>query len=79
MIKTTVARRYAQALFELLDPSTIEATRGTLTNLGQALKESAHLRHVVASPAFGVEEKITVLLKVCFMYVDNCHLIKTRP
>ncbi len=61
MIKTTVARRYAQALFELLDHSTIEATRGTLTDLGQSMKESAHLRHVVASPAFGVEEKIAVL------------------
>ena len=61
MIKTTVARRYAQALFELLDPSTIEAARGALAGLGQALKESAQLRHVVASPAFGVEEKIAVL------------------
>ena len=61
MIKTTVARRYAQALFELLDHSTIEATRGTLTGLGQAMKESAQLRHVLASPAFGVEGKIAVL------------------
>lgn len=61
MIKTTVARRYAQALFELLDHSTIEATRGTLTALGQAMEESAQLRHVVASPAFGVEDKIAVL------------------
>ncbi len=61
MIKTTVARRYAQALFELLDQSTIEATRGTLTGLGRAIKESAQLGHVVASPAFGVEEKIAVL------------------
>ena len=61
MIKTTVARRYAQALFELLDQSTIEATRGMLTGLGQALKESAQLRHVVTSPAFGVEDKIAVL------------------
>ncbi|MBH0201568.1 MAG: ATP synthase F1 subunit delta [Nitrospira sp.] len=61
MIKTTVARRYAQALFELLDHSTIEATRGTLTGLGQAMKKSAELRHVLASPAFGVDEKIAVL------------------
>ena len=61
MIKTTVARRYAQALFELLDQSTIEATRGTLTGLGQAMKESAPLRHVVVSPAFGVDEKVAVL------------------
>jgi F-type H+-transporting ATPase subunit delta len=61
VIKTTVARRYAQALFELLDQSTIEATRGTLTGLGQAMNESAQLRHVVTSPAFGVEDKIAVL------------------
>jgi len=61
VIKTTVARRYAQALFELLDQSAIEATRGTLTGLGQAIKESDQLRHVVASPAFRVEEKIAVL------------------
>ena len=61
MIKTTVARRYAQALFELLDQSTIEAARGTLTGLSLGMKESAQLRHVVASPAFGVEDKIAVL------------------
>jgi F-type H+-transporting ATPase subunit delta len=59
--KTTVARRYALALFQLLDPSHIEAMRGTLNGLAQALKESSPLRHVVASPAFGVEEKIGVL------------------
>ena len=64
MIKTAVARRYAQALFELLDPSTIEATRGTLNGLGQAMKDSASLRHVVASPAFGVLDKIAVLTEL---------------
>ena len=61
MIKTAVARRYAQALFELVDQPSIEATRESLLGLGQAVKESAELRHVVASPAFGVEEKIAVL------------------
>jgi F-type H+-transporting ATPase subunit delta len=61
VIKTAVARRYAQALFELLDPAHIEATRGTLNGLSQALKESVSLRHVVASPAFGAEDKIAVL------------------
>ena len=64
MIKTAVARRYAQALFELLDPSNIEATRSSLTGLGQALKDSSSLRHVVASPAFGVDEKIAVLTEL---------------
>ena len=61
MIKTAVARRYARALFELLDQSNIEAMRRTLSGLGQAMKESSSLRHVVASPAFGAEDKIVVL------------------
>lgn len=61
MIKIAVARRYAKALFELLDQSNIEATRGTLNGLSQAMKDSASLRHVVASPAFAVDEKIAVL------------------
>ncbi|MBA5866513.1 MAG: ATP synthase F1 subunit delta [Nitrospira sp. CR1.3] len=64
VIKTAVARRYAQALFELLDQSTIEATRGTLNGLGQAMKDSASLRHVVVSPAFGIDEKIAVLTEL---------------
>jgi F-type H+-transporting ATPase subunit delta len=61
VIKTAVARRYAKALFELLDSSTIEATRGTLNGLSQAMQDSVALRHVVASPVFGMEEKIAVL------------------
>lgn len=64
MIKTAVARRYAQALFELLDQSTIEATRGTLNGLAQALEESSPMRHVVASPVFTTEEKIAVLTEL---------------
>ena len=64
MIKTAVARRYAQALFELLDQSNIEAMRRTLHGLGQAMEESSALRHVVSSPAFGVEEKIVVLTEL---------------
>ena len=64
VIKTAVARRYAQALFELLDTSTIEPTREALTGLGQAIKDSVALRHVVASPAFGAEVKIAVLAEL---------------
>ena len=64
VIKTAVARRYAQALFELLDQSNIEATRGTLNGLGEAIKDSSSLRHVVASPAFGMEEKVAVLTEL---------------
>ena len=64
MIKTAVARRYAQALFELLTQANIEVTRGTLNGLGQAMKDSASLRHVIASPSFGVDEKIAVLTEL---------------
>lgn len=64
MIKTAVARRYAQAIFELLDQSNIEATRETLDGLGQAMKDSSSLRHVVASPAFSVDDKIAVLAEL---------------
>ena len=64
MIKTAVARRYAQALFELLDASTIEPTREALNGLGQAIKDSVPLRHVVASPAIGAEVKIAVLAEL---------------
>ena len=64
VIKTAVARRYAQALFELLDVSTIEQTRMALTGLGQAIKDSVELRHVVASPSFGAEDKIAVLVEL---------------
>jgi F-type H+-transporting ATPase subunit delta len=64
VIKTAVARRYAQALFELLDASTIESTRAALTGLGEAIKDSVALRHVVASPTFGAEEKIAVLAEL---------------
>jgi F-type H+-transporting ATPase subunit delta len=64
VIKTAVARRYAQALFELLDASNIEPTRAALTGLGQAIKDSVALRHVVASPAYGAEVKIAVLAEL---------------
>jgi F-type H+-transporting ATPase subunit delta len=64
VIKTAVARRYAQALFELLDASTIELTRTALAGLGEAIKDSVALRHVVASPTFGAEEKIAVLAEL---------------
>ena len=61
MIKTAVARRYAQALFDLLDQSSIEPARAALNGLGRAVEESAALHHVIASPAFGAEEKLGVL------------------
>lgn len=62
MKKSSVARRYAKALFELLDSTGISSTRTALTALGHALTSSAELQHALASPAFGLSEKTAVLL-----------------
>jgi F-type H+-transporting ATPase subunit delta len=59
--KTAVGRRYAKALFELLDPATVEAARAAMNGLAEAVSQSPQLRHVMASPAFSEEEKIDVL------------------
>lgn len=61
MKKTSVARRYAKALFELLDQGTVPQARTALTALGTAMADSQPLQHAMASPAFGLEEKIGVL------------------
>ena len=61
MNKSTVARRYANALFHLLDPSEIDSTRQTLFALCRALNESTALKHVCASPVFTMQEKHGVL------------------
>lgn len=63
-MKGSVSRRYARALYELLDPPAVEQARKGLEAVSQAMAESQALRHVVASPAFGVEEKMTVLAEL---------------
>jgi F-type H+-transporting ATPase subunit delta len=62
--KTSVARRYAKALFELLDRSSLEQMRVSLTALGEALQQSTDLQHVMASPAFSLDDKIGVLTEL---------------
>lgn len=61
MIKSSVARRYAKALFDLLDSAGIGSARAGLTGLSEALSTSQDLRHVLASPAFGADAKQAVL------------------
>jgi len=61
MTKNTVARRYAQALFRLLDQGSLESAQTGLQALASALQESTALRHVLASPVFTLEEKSSVL------------------
>lgn len=62
MIKASVARRYAKALFDLLDTRSIEPARAGLAGLGQAFTISPPLKHVMASPAFGLDDKLAVLV-----------------
>lgn len=64
MIKTAVATRYAKALFELLESSSVEPVRTGLAGLGRAYDESVALKHVLASPAFRPEDKVAVLTEL---------------
>ncbi len=61
MNKSTIGRRYASALFQLLDKSSIELTRNALGALQRGLEETPALKHVLASPVFNFEEKQAVL------------------
>lgn len=61
MIKSSVARRYAKALFELLDAKSIDVTRAGLSELGRIVLETPSLKHVLASPTFSLHEKQEVL------------------
>jgi F-type H+-transporting ATPase subunit delta len=61
VIKTAVARRYAKALFGLIELGQVEATRKGLVALAEAVDTSAPLKHVLASPAFSTEDKRAVL------------------
>jgi len=64
VIKTAVARRYAKALFELLDTPSIEPARAALHGLGEAFTQSAALRHAIASPVFPEDTKLGVLIEL---------------
>ena len=61
MNKSTIGRRYASALFQLLDESGIGPARNTLETFSRGLTENPALKHVVASPVFNFEEKQAVL------------------
>jgi len=61
MTKNTVARRYAKALFNLIEPSDRVEAKEALYAIALAMKESDSLKHVIASPVFTHEEKEGVL------------------
>ena len=61
MNKRTVARRYASALFNLLDAPDLESARSALMDFSRFLNQSTAFKHVLASPVFSFEEKQAVL------------------
>ncbi len=65
MNQSTIGRRYASALFQLLDESGIEPARSALSSLAQGLEDTPALKHVLASPVFKLEEKQGVLEELC--------------
>ena len=62
---SSVTRRYAKALFDLVDESTAEAARAALLRLTETIASTAPLKHLLASPAFSIDEKSTVLSLLC--------------
>ena len=65
MNQSTIGRRYASALFQLLEESGIEPARNALGSLTQSLEDTPALKHVLASPVFKFEEKQVVLEELC--------------
>ena len=65
MNQSTIGRRYASALFQLLEESGIEPARNALGSLTQGLEDTPALKHVLASPVFKYEEKQVVLEELC--------------
>ena len=62
---STVAERYALALFELaLEQEQLAAVETDLGNFAGLLAESADLRRLVASPVFSAEEQTRAITKV---------------
>jgi F-type H+-transporting ATPase subunit delta len=64
VIKTAIARRYAKALFDLLDQPSVEPADRALHGLATAFTDSSSLRHIVASPAFTEKDKFSVLIEL---------------
>ncbi len=61
MNKSSVARRYATALFNMLDDQSIPIVSDSLSVFSQSLNASQSFKHALASPVFTFEEKKALL------------------
>ena len=64
MIQTTIARRYAKALFELQEPAEVGPTAETLRVLAEAFLASREFRNLLLSPVFPREQKAAVIAQL---------------
>ncbi len=64
MIQTTVARRYAKALFGLQEPADIGRTAEALRLLADAFTASREFRALLLSPVFTREQKDAVVTRL---------------
>jgi len=64
-MNNAIARRYAHALFCLVSRDDYVAAQEGLQALSHALKDSAALKHSLASPAVTREEKLDMLTALC--------------
>ncbi len=64
MIQTTIARRYAKALFELQESIEVSPTAETLRVLAEAFLSSREFRNLLLSPVFTREQKSAVVAQL---------------
>lgn len=64
MIQTTIARRYAKALFELQESAEIGPTAQSLRGLAEAFVASREFRNLLLSPVFTREQKAAVVAQL---------------
>lgn len=56
-----IAKRYARALFELTDPSELEARRDALFELASSISSNAQLRQALINPGVTPNQKVDVI------------------
>jgi F-type H+-transporting ATPase subunit delta len=64
VIQTTIARRYAKALFELQESAEVGPTAETLRVLAEAFLASRDFRNLLLSPVFTREQKAAVVAQL---------------
>ena len=62
--ETKIAKRYARALFDLLDPSSVESVRDALRSFSDLWLESQDLRYAISDPAYAMPQRMEVVREI---------------